>query len=83
VRKFRVLLGLYAIEVGCTMSTIHYVLYTLQTETSTLELEGPMGFCEGDTCVDLHVRLEAPGVLEWSWIREGCPCIFRSICATG
>jgi hypothetical protein len=42
-------------------------LYTLQSEASTPELEGPMGCCEGDTCVDLHVRLEAAGVLDWSF----------------
>jgi hypothetical protein len=26
-----------------------------------------MGCCEGDTCADLHVRLEATGVLDWSF----------------
>jgi hypothetical protein len=65
---------------GCTMPT-KVALYTLQTETSALELEGPMGCCEGDTCADLRVHLEAAGVLEWSWMREGRPCIFRSVCA--
>ena len=59
------------------------VLYTLQTETLALELEGPMDCCEGDTCVDLHVCLEATQVLEWSWMCEGHPRIFRSICAAG
>jgi hypothetical protein len=58
-------------------------LYTLQTETSTLELESPMDFCEGVTCADLRVRLEAAGVLEWSWMREGRPRIFRIICTAG
>jgi hypothetical protein len=42
-------------------------LYTLYSEASVPELEGPMGCCEGDTCVDLHVRLEAAGVLDWSF----------------
>ena len=59
------------------------VLYILQTETSVLELEGPMDCCEEDTYVDLHVHLEDDGVLEWSWMREGRPCIFRSICTAG
>jgi hypothetical protein len=40
-------------------------LYTLQSEASTPELEGPMGCCEGDTCADLRMRLEAAGVLDW------------------
>jgi hypothetical protein len=39
--------------------------YTLQLEASAPELEGPMDCCEGDTCADLHVRLEAAGVLDW------------------
>jgi hypothetical protein len=39
-------------------------LYTLQSEASAPELEGPMGCCEGDTCADLRVRLEAAGVLD-------------------
>jgi hypothetical protein len=43
------------------------VLYTLQSEASAPELEGPMGCCEGDTCTDLRVRLEAVGVLDWSF----------------
>jgi hypothetical protein len=43
------------------------VLYTLQSEASAPELEGPMGCCEGDTCADLRVRLEAAGVLDWSF----------------
>jgi hypothetical protein len=62
------------------------VLYTLQIETSVLELEGPMDCCKGDTYADLRVRLEAVGVLEWSWMQEGAegrPCIFISICAAG
>jgi hypothetical protein len=42
-------------------------LYTLQSEASTLELEGPMDCCEGDTCADLRVRLEVAGVLDWSF----------------
>jgi hypothetical protein len=42
-------------------------LYTLQSEASAPELEGPMGCCEGDTCVDLCVHLEAVGVLDWSF----------------
>jgi hypothetical protein len=42
-------------------------LCTLQSEASTPELEGPMGYCKGDTCADLHVRLEAAGVLDWSF----------------
>jgi hypothetical protein len=42
-------------------------LYTLQSEASAPELEGPMGCCEGDTCADLCVRLEAAGVLDWSF----------------
>jgi hypothetical protein len=42
-------------------------LYTLQSKASALELEGPMGCCEGDTYADLHVRLEAVGVLDWSF----------------
>jgi hypothetical protein len=43
------------------------VLCTLQSEASAPELEGSMGCCEGDTCVDLRVRLEAAGVLDWSF----------------
>jgi hypothetical protein len=42
-------------------------LYTLQSEASAPELEGPMGCCEGDTCADLCVHLEAAGVLDWSF----------------
>jgi hypothetical protein len=42
-------------------------LYTLQSEASALELEGPMDCCKGDTCADLHVRLEVVGVLDWSF----------------
>jgi hypothetical protein len=42
-------------------------LYTLQSEASALELEGPMDCCEGDTCTNLRVRLEAAGVLDWSF----------------
>jgi hypothetical protein len=43
------------------------VLYTLQSEASAPELEGPMGCCEEDTCADLRVHLEAAGVLDWSF----------------
>jgi hypothetical protein len=43
------------------------VLYTLQSEASTPELEGPMGCCEGDTCANLRMRLEAARVLDWSF----------------
>jgi hypothetical protein len=43
------------------------VLYTLQSEASAPELEGSMGCCEGDTCADLRARLEAAGVLDWSF----------------
>jgi hypothetical protein len=43
------------------------VFYTLQSEAPAPELEGPMGCCEGDTCVDLRVRLEVAGVLDWSF----------------
>jgi hypothetical protein len=39
-------------------------LYTLQSEASAPELEGPMGCYEGDTCTDLRVCLEAAGVLD-------------------
>ena len=39
-------------------------LYTLQSKALALELEGPMGCYKGDTCVDLHVRLEATGILD-------------------
>jgi hypothetical protein len=42
-------------------------LYTLQSEASLPELEGPMGCCEGDTYADLRMRLEAAGVLDWSF----------------
>jgi hypothetical protein len=42
-------------------------LYTSQSEASAPELEGLMGCCEGDTCADLHVRLEAAGILDWSF----------------
>jgi hypothetical protein len=42
-------------------------LCTLQSEASAPELEGPMGCCKGDTCVDLRVRLEASRVLDWSF----------------
>jgi hypothetical protein len=31
-------------------------LYTLQSEASAPELEGPMGCCKGDTCADLQGR---------------------------
>jgi hypothetical protein len=41
--------------------------YTLQLEASAPELEGLMGCCKGDTCVDLRVRLEAIGILDWSF----------------
>jgi hypothetical protein len=41
--------------------------YTLQSEASALELEGPMGCRKGDTCADLRVRLEAAGVLDRSF----------------
>jgi hypothetical protein len=30
-------------------------LYTLHSEASSPELEGPMGCCEGDTCADLRM----------------------------
>jgi hypothetical protein len=43
------------------------VLYTLQSEASAPELEGPMDCYEGDTYANLHVRLEAAGVLDWSF----------------
>jgi hypothetical protein len=36
-------------------------LYTLQSEASVPELEGSMGCCEGDTCADLRMHLEAAG----------------------
>jgi hypothetical protein len=42
-------------------------LYTLQSEASALELEGPIGCCEGNTCANLRMRLEAAGVLDWSF----------------
>jgi hypothetical protein len=42
-------------------------LYTLQSEASAPELEGPMDCCEGDTCVDPCVCLEAARVLDWSF----------------
>jgi hypothetical protein len=41
--------------------------YTLQLKALALELEGPMGCCEGDTCVDLRVCLEVARVLDWSF----------------
>ena len=31
---------------------IKVALYTLRSEASVSELEGSMGCCEGDTCVD-------------------------------
>jgi hypothetical protein len=40
------------------------VLYTLQSEASVPELEGPMGCCKRDICADLSVLLEAAGVLQ-------------------
>jgi hypothetical protein len=42
-------------------------LYTLQSEASVPELEGPVGCCKGNTCTDLRVRLEVAGVLDWSF----------------
>jgi hypothetical protein len=42
-------------------------LYTLQSKASAPELEGLMGCYEGDTCADLHVPLEAAGILDWSF----------------
>ena len=40
-------------------------LYTLQSEASALELEGPMDCCKGDTCTNLRVHLEAARILDW------------------
>jgi hypothetical protein len=42
-------------------------LYSLQSKALAPELEGLMGCCEGDTCTDLRVRLEAAGVLDRSF----------------
>jgi hypothetical protein len=45
-------------------------LYTLQSEALAPELEGPMGCCEGDTCVDLRVRLEFKKWFIEPWVEE-------------
>jgi hypothetical protein len=57
--------------VGCMMPT-KVALYTLQTKTSALELEGPMGCCKGDTCVDLCVCVRDTWRLLEFWNGYGC-----------
>ena len=47
------------------MMATKVALYTLEDESCEPEFEGSTGYCEGDTCSDLHIRLEAAGIIEW------------------
>ena len=60
-------------------------LYMLKDKSCELEFEGPMDWCEGDTCSDLCIQLEATGVIEWPfqfwdndencWIKPKMECL--------
>jgi hypothetical protein len=39
-------------------------LYMLEDESCEPEFEGSMDCCEGNTCSDLHIQLEAAGVIK-------------------